>query len=58
MEKQSELLNFEEAKIKSKIDLLKDYRSKSIIVSSKISNVDVFLLSQTRTRSSKLSLYR
>jgi len=32
MEKQSELLNFEEAKkIKSKIDLLKDYRSKSII---------------------------
>ena len=45
MEKQSELLNFEEAKkIKSKIDLLKDYRSKSIIVSSKISNVDVFSL--------------
>ena len=39
------LLNFEEAKkIKSKIDLLKDYRSKSIIVSSKISNVDVFSL--------------
>ena len=45
MEKQSELLNFEEAKkIKSKIDLLKDYRSKSIIVSSKISDVDVFSL--------------
>ena len=43
MEKQSKLLNFEKAKkIKSKIDLLKDHRSKSIIVNSKITNVDVF----------------
>ncbi|MGD0341507.1 MAG: excinuclease ABC subunit UvrC [Bacteroidales bacterium] len=47
MMKYSEGLQFEKAQmIKDKIDLLSKYRSRSAIVSSTISNVDIFAISQ------------
>ena len=43
MKSHSMKMEFEEAqKIKEKLDSLKNYQSKSTVVSSKITNVDVF----------------